>query len=677
MEAGVEAPADTVEGPEVDEEDPDGLLPEYDLVLFGTGLVEAIVACAAARAGKSVLHLDKYNNYGRECNGLSLEQFLRRARENVKGQYALDVECTPCARKHEAAPPFSVDLPFDIQASRQCHERVLDFSDISPGEDSGTRNSHPCTLNYVMEKEDVDSSSSSPLNCHPAFFQYVKDKRMTKTRALAKSRNFNIDSSCRLLLGSSASIDSLIASGVSKYLEFKSIECIYYYEGGECSTVPCSKGDIFTSKLINALEKRALMKFLQIAIDWGQKKIEGNAPETLNERELAAGRALKRPQNKKESSASSSTDSNNDGFDEMQDFRNYLKTEKVPTRLQDIIIFALCLHGSNGVGDDGSTSKLSTKDGLTFLYQHIGALGRFGETAFLTSLYGSSEFPQSFCRMCAVWGGTYVLRRSIDSLLVSKTKSSGSSREMESDDSKFVSAIRDSTGRIIRCKALVCNIEDWPLKKTTQPFYHFTVTRVCVVDAPLLPHSLSIAIIPPLTAAIGNSEPVYVVQHDSSAAVAPDGAFIVHLTTRVCVKATLASPPIGDPWLQTLDQDADFRAQSSALMNAVVAFFHTKVKFAELCYATSVCPLRTLATVDGVDELDNVAVCGDTSPNIHSNNAFQQAQVVFKRLFPTEVFLPVPVDTEVIEGDRTGIEQDDDLDALSAALGNISHQTEN
>ena len=62
----------------------DGLQERYDLILLGTGLVESIVACAAARIGKSVLHLDKCNYYGRECTGSSLEQFLTKCRSSFE-----------------------------------------------------------------------------------------------------------------------------------------------------------------------------------------------------------------------------------------------------------------------------------------------------------------------------------------------------------------------------------------------------------------------------------------------------------------------------------------------------------------------------------------------------------------------------------------------------------------
>lgn len=61
---------------------------------------------------------------------------------------------------------------------------------------------------------------------------------------------------------------------------------------------------------------------------------------------------------------------------------------------------------------------------LTTRYRrrHLNSMGRFGTTAFLTPLYGVSEVAQAFCRMCAVFGGIYILRRRPVALVVNKAR---------------------------------------------------------------------------------------------------------------------------------------------------------------------------------------------------------------------------------------------------------------
>lgn len=134
-----------------------------------------------------------------------------------------------------------------------------------------------------MQKADAaddDATSMNPEKSHPAFFGYKKDKEMNLSRAFYSSRQFAVDVSPRLVLAAGNTVDNLINSGVGNYLEFKAIESVYFIgrdvgynfkstlactiDGGgssstaeglllpraHCSPVPCSKGDVFNSKLL-------------------------------------------------------------------------------------------------------------------------------------------------------------------------------------------------------------------------------------------------------------------------------------------------------------------------------------------------------------------------------------------------------------------------------------------
>uniref|UniRef100_A0A7S4SFD6 Uncharacterized protein n=2 Tax=Ditylum brightwellii TaxID=49249 RepID=A0A7S4SFD6_9STRA len=215
--------------------------------------------------------------------------------------------------------------------------------------------------------------------------------------------------------------------------------------------VPCSKGDVFSTKLLSPNEKRRLMKFLQLALDYAhatssqyseqqqqeeaQKNSSTNATAessttslqeeqvtSLNERQLNQGRSLARPQNK----SISKNDMNillqciHDGMD----FDTYLKTkQKLDDRLRKIVIHALSL-GSVVADSDSSTSsrKYDTERGMNDLCRHLVSLGRYGGTAFLCPLYGSGELSQSFCRSSAVHGGVYLLRRPAKQILTTCKK---------------------------------------------------------------------------------------------------------------------------------------------------------------------------------------------------------------------------------------------------------------
>lgn len=75
------------------------------------------------------------------------------------------------------------------------------------------------------------------------------------------SRKFCIDISPKLIWSNSTFVQTLVRSGVSRYLEFKCFHtCNMYLDGVQ--EVPCSKGGIFKNKCIGLKEKRGLMKFL-------------------------------------------------------------------------------------------------------------------------------------------------------------------------------------------------------------------------------------------------------------------------------------------------------------------------------------------------------------------------------------------------------------------------------
>jgi hypothetical protein len=147
---------------------------------------------------------------------------------------------------------------------------------------------------------------------------------------------------------------------VGHYLEFKSVESLFYVASGaaggkqasrgaegevevaEAATllklwqVPCCKKDIFNTKMFSALEKRSLMKLMQFAVDYGRAK-DGLPVATLNENELAQGRSLFRPQNKlavpaKEGGGAQEEEEEESGREDT--FFEFLNSSTVPARLQ-------------------------------------------------------------------------------------------------------------------------------------------------------------------------------------------------------------------------------------------------------------------------------------------------------------------------------------------------------
>lgn len=67
----------------------DDLPGEFDLVVVGTGFSESVIAAAASRVGKTVLHVDENENYGGFWSSFNLDSFLShlegsKSDENIK-----------------------------------------------------------------------------------------------------------------------------------------------------------------------------------------------------------------------------------------------------------------------------------------------------------------------------------------------------------------------------------------------------------------------------------------------------------------------------------------------------------------------------------------------------------------------------------------------------------------
>jgi hypothetical protein len=129
---------------------------------------------------------------------------------------------------------------------------------------------------------------------------------------LQNSRSLALDATPAFVLAAGRAVQGMLASGVAEYLEFKSLEGLHWLQDGKLSRVPCSKGDVFGTKLLAPMDKRRLMKFMQLSMDYGtsialqeefpKEQAAIDAPEqevqSLNERHLNQGRSLARPQNK-------------------------------------------------------------------------------------------------------------------------------------------------------------------------------------------------------------------------------------------------------------------------------------------------------------------------------------------------------------------------------------------
>lgn len=72
---------------------------------------------------------------------------------------------------------------------------------------------------------------------------------------------------------------------------------------------------------------------------------------------------------------------------------------------------------SIGMCDD----KTLCLDGVQRVKKFLQSLGRYGNSPFLFPMYGCGEIPQCFCRLSAVFGGVYCLKKPITEIHMSQS----------------------------------------------------------------------------------------------------------------------------------------------------------------------------------------------------------------------------------------------------------------
>lgn len=274
----------------------------FDVLVLGTGLPESLLAAAAAKAGKSVLHLDADDYYGGDYAALPLPQLAELAAAGV-------------ARSGVSSqPPQQAQLPADIAASLAA-AGIAAVGGIDPGAHAAVR------------------------------FHGSPPPALPRSLPPGAARRVVVDLLPQLLLARGPAVDAVVDSGAANYLEFKTLEGAYVAEeaadasSGSRSAapqpwrlmrLPSTKADVFTAPGLSLLDKRRLMRFLQWAFDFAYSQqmmeatAEGGSSEAasdadtpaasgvavtgsggvsslvsrLNETTLGTGRSLLRPQNK-------------------------------------------------------------------------------------------------------------------------------------------------------------------------------------------------------------------------------------------------------------------------------------------------------------------------------------------------------------------------------------------
>lgn len=313
-----------------------------------------------------------------------------------------------------------------------------------------------------------ESASLTPLN---QLYQHFSDSREPDA-AFGKPRDWNVDLIPKFLMCNGQLVKLLIHTQVTRYLEFKSVEGSYVYKGGKIYKVPASEQEAITTSLMGMFEKRRFKNFLAFVHNYPDEKKQDYSIDNKTAQELYEKFGL---------------DKNT------QDFTGH----------------ALALY----LNDDYLTKPALDLVHRIQLYKE--SLERYGKTPYLYPLYGLGELPQGFARLSAIYGGTYMLDKAVDSLVM--------------EDGKVVGV--KCGEEVAKCNMVICDPSYVPdrVKKVGQ-----VVRAICIMDHPIpnTKESLSSQIIIPQNQ-VGRKSDIYVCCVSYTHAVASKGFFLALVATTV------------------------------------------------------------------------------------------------------------------------------------------------
>eukprot|EP00056_Hartaetosiga_gracilis_P001043 m.41937 g.41937 ORF g.41937 m.41937 type:complete len:718 (-) comp10474_c0_seq2:62-2215(-) len=479
---------------------------------------------------------------------------------------------------------------------------------------------------------------------------------------IPRRRAVLVDLSPKLCFSKGKLVQLLVSSNSARYLDFKEVSSMHRNDGS-ITSVPCTKASLMRNKTISPMEKRRLVKYLQYCLEHAkyaqsqQHQNETNQQQKGEEKNEEKQRASNSRHAQKQTSTAPIPDVS---------FEVLLSKDfKLNKNLQEYVISSMTWL-------DGS---VPAKVGVERTGLFLTSMNVFCPSPLLYPMYGSGEFSQAFSRLCAVFGGMYVLCQNDIELHVDGTSNS--------IHSVSTGALGDVKAKNVVAPLPCCALVDTKLAPTsitaattTQQQQENGVSTTMISRASLLIKTDSIpyveddggccavVTVPPASCE-GLKSPCRAIVLTHRSGVCPKGYAMCHLTTTgldentftvvlqramsLLFPAMIVKASTEDNFDTNIEDDGDeTEVADSPSMHLVWRVF-----FQQLGLDNSPNTEHTVS-VNGL-----FATSGLSDASIGFDLAVEEAEVLFSRIYPGEDFLPRAPDYDEIVFDFGDEEQDE------------------
>jgi len=253
-----------------------------------------------------------------------------------------------------------------------------------------------------------------------------------------ENRDWNVDLIPKYIMANGSLVKLLLKTNVSQYLEWKAVDGTFVYQfdkggifskaKGAIHKVPATASEALKSDLMGMIEKTRCKSFFQFIQDY-----EMDNPKTQN------------------------------NLPPMTIFKDVTKKYKLEPNTIDFIGHAVALY----TNDD--FLEKPAKVTIEKMQLYFNSFGRYGNSPFIYPVWGLSGLAEGFSRLCALYGGTYMLNRDIEEILYDEN---GNFRGIKSQG-------EEAYGKILITEPSY--VQKWNKVKSIGK----VIRRICILDHPI------------------------------------------------------------------------------------------------------------------------------------------------------------------------------------------------